>query len=121
MRIKLILFLFLFIFIGCSKEPIDLENLNFRNEKYYPINSDKPYSGPTFTLYENGQLQQEVNLKKGKKHGPFKTYYSNGQLESESTYKDGKEDGLWKTYNYDGQLKLEETYKDGELIETKRY
>ena len=87
---KKILLLLLFILIGCSKEPIDLENLNFRNEKYYPINSDKPYSGPTFILYENGQLQQEVNLKKGKEDGPFKSYYENGQLENEGIFKDGE-------------------------------
>ena len=95
---KKLLLLLLLILIGCSEtepEPIDIGTLNFRNETYYPINSDKPYSGSIFTLYENGQLEYEGTIKNGNKHG------------------------LWKRYDSNEQLYLEEIYNNGELVERK--
>ncbi len=119
---KKLILLLLLILIGCSKEPVNRDNLNFRNGTFYILNSDQPYSGPVFGLYQNGRLKSEGNIKDGLLHGPYKTYYYNGQVNEEGTYKDGKLDGLFKVYNSEnGQLKLEGTWKDGELIESKEY
>ena len=66
------------------------EMLIERNEVYYTRDTNKPYSGPVFTLYDNGQLQSEGTVKNGIEVGVWKTYYENGQLESEGTWKDGE-------------------------------
>ena len=110
---KKLLPILLLILIGCSEpEPMDIKNLNFRNEKYYYVNSDEPYSGPIFLLGNNGQLIQEGTFKNGVKEGYFKYYNDNGQVWNEITYKDGKQDGSYKIYYDNGQLEEERTYKD---------
>ena len=88
---KKILLLLLFILIGCSKEPINMDEMLIeRDQVYYTKDTNQPYSGPVFSLHENGQLQAEGTLKDGKEDGPFKSYYENGQLENEGTFKDGE-------------------------------
>ena len=115
--IKKLLPLLLLILIGCSEpEPINMDEMLIeRDDIFYTRDTNKPYSGPVFTLYENGQLEYERTLKNGKPDGHYKkyNYYENGQLKSEVTYKDGKRDGSLKTYHDNGQLKKETTYKDG--------
>jgi|TARA_B110000438_G_C15639904_1_gene574834 antitoxin component YwqK of YwqJK toxin-antitoxin module len=145
--IKKLLPLLLLILIGCSSpEPINIETMLIeRNDVYYTKDTNQPYSGPVFSLNENGQLQEELVLKDGELDGTYKSYYENGQLESEGTnkngqrdgpyksyyqngqlfqevtFKDGQVDGLWKYYNDNGQLQEERTYKDSELIDSKEY
>ena len=106
---KKLLLLVLLILIGCSEpEPINMnEMLNERDDIYYTKDTNQPYSGPVFSLHENGQLSNEGILKNGKLEGPFKTYHENGQLKTEGTYTDGLEYGLWKFYHSNGQLKEE--------------
>jgi len=87
---KKLLLLLLLILIGCSEpEPTDIETLNFRNDKYFLKNSDKPFSGEVFKSYPNGQYELYGSLKNGVPHGLIKSYFDNGQLEKEETFKDG--------------------------------
>ena len=45
--------------------------------------------------YRNGQLREEVPLRKGRRHGAVRTWHKNGVLASEETYRDGLlSDGL---------------------------
>ena len=136
--------LILFLFLGFSFGQVNLDTLNLRNETYYPINSDKGYSGSVFTLNDNGEKGSEGTLKNGKPNGLWKEYYINGQIIMVGNFKNGKKDGSWKeyygkngqlkekgTYNNgewdgpfksyyeNGQLEKEETYKDGKLIKSK--
>ena len=139
---KKILLLLLFILIGCSKEPINMDEMLIeRDQVYYTKDTNQPYSGPVFSLhengqlqaegtlkdgtldgfgrgyYKNGQLQAEVSMKDNKLDGSFKLYHENGQLSIEATFKDGKEDGVSKVYDENGQVLSEALYKDGELVE----
>ena len=119
---KKLLLLLLLILIGCSEpEPINIDTLNYRNNTFYSLNSEKPYSGPVFEPFWNGQFSMEGKIKNGKKDGLWKYYNDNGQLKSEGTYKNGKQHGPSKIYYENGQLKEERTYKDGELIWSKEY
>ena len=43
--------------------------------------------------YENGQLEQEVNVTDGYRNGVEKGYYLNGDLEYQINCKDDKENG----------------------------
>jgi antitoxin component YwqK of YwqJK toxin-antitoxin module len=102
---------------GCGK-VVTRSELNFRNGIFYPINSDKPFSGTKVSYYDNGQLKTLDNIKKGKLHGITLKYYKNGQLQYSRNYKKGKLHGLcqeWSSIN--GELRFSHNYKDGELVE----
>tara|TARA_B100000927_G_scaffold267391_1_gene241474 strand:+ start:382 stop:675 length:294 start_codon:yes stop_codon:yes gene_type:complete len=87
------LFLFslsIFFISGCGKEVQESE-LNFRNNLYYPLNSDSPYSGKIISYYPNSnlKLKSSENYKKGQKNGLSQTWYENGQLMMSLNYIDG--------------------------------
>ena len=100
---------------GSVKEPINYETtLVERKSVYYTKDTNKPYSGPVFSLYEvGGQKKSEGNLKDGELNGLWTDWYENGQKGDEGTYKDGKLDGLWTSWYENGQKEREVTYKDG--------
>ena len=92
---KKILLITLLLIVGCSKpEPINYETtLVNRKGVFYTNDTNKPYSGPVFSLYDDGKKKEEGN------------------------FKDGKSDGVWTEWNWNGQKEWERTYKDGEEIE----
>jgi len=132
---------------GSVKEPINYETtLVERDGVFYTKDTNKPYSGPVFSLYEDGKKKDEGSIKDGKKDGLSTEWYENGQKMSEGTYKegdkqglwtywyeengqkgrentfkDGKWDGLWTEWYKNGQKKVEGTWKDNKLISSKRW
>jgi len=112
----------LLLIVGCSKEPINIETtLVERDGIFYTKDTNKPYSGPVFSLYEGGEKKSEGNIKDGKGDGKWTLWYENGQKQSEKTYKDGKEDGLGTYWYENGKKSYEGTFKDGELIQEELY
>ena len=101
--------LLLFLLIGCSKESVELSKLQDRGGLYYKINSEEPYSGTSFELYDNGQKKSEGTYKDGKEDGLWTGWYDNGQKEIEGTFKDGKPDGLSTLWYENGQKRQEGT------------
>jgi len=130
---KKLLPLLLLILIGCSEpEPINMdEMLNLRDQVYYTKDTNKPYSGPVFSLHKNVEFNiQEGTLKEGKWDGLYKSFRRTGerigQEEYEINYKNGMKHGDWKHYYIsDDILKLtgrdEKTFVDDRLIMRKRY
>ena len=112
-----ILFTLLIILISFSfsQEPINYETtLIERDGLFYTKDTNKPYSGPVFTLYEDGQKKEEGSLKDGKMISKTKwKWYKNGQKWSEGNFKDGKVDGSFTFWYENGQKNYEENYKDG--------
>ncbi len=101
---------------GSEKKPINIETMLIqRKDVFYTKDTNQPYSGPVFSLYDNGQLELEGTIKDGKEDGPWKLYYENGQLNGTGSYKDGIKDGPYKSYYENGQLELEGTIKDGKI------
>ena len=100
------LLLFVLLIVGCSKEPINYEEmLNERDGIFYTKDTNKPYSGPVFSLYEDGKKKDEGTLKDGKMISRTEwEWYSNGQKKRERTYKDGKKIS-WKRWNRDGSVR----------------
>ena len=73
----------------------------------------KPITGICYGLYDNGNLQEEVELENGLKHGFYKNYHKNGNLSEEGSYKDDKfEDGVVKFYYESGELSKEVGFKN---------
>ncbi|MDP7666421.1 MAG: toxin-antitoxin system YwqK family antitoxin, partial [Candidatus Poseidoniia archaeon] len=115
MKQTLLIITALMLVVGCSK-PIDVDKLVERGGLLYEVNSDKPYSGPVFSLYENGQMSEEGTLKNGKADGKATEWNKNGQKSLEATFKDGELDGRETHWYVNGQKRIEETYKDGYRI-----
>ncbi len=67
----------------------------------YQQDSQNPYSGEVFDLYNNGNKKLEGSYKNGKENRKWTVWYENGQKASEGTNKDG-ELILQKCWDEDG-------------------
>ena len=112
--IKRVLLISLLLIVGCAK-PINENSLVDRNGVKYQQDSQNPYLGEVFDLYNNGNNKLEGSYK-NKKNGKWTVWYENGQKWSEITYKNGKEDGKWTYWYANGQMASEGTHNDGEKI-----
>ena len=124
MKRLLLIVLPLLLIVGCSSpEPINYEEtLNERDGVFYTKDTNKPYSGQVFSLYDDGKKKGEGTLKDGKMISKTEWEYNrNGQKSYEGTYKDGEYDGLWTMWYDNGHKKDETTYKDGKLISSKEW
>ena len=115
------LFLISFLLISCSPKEIPSNQLNERNNLYYEINSEIPFSGATLEYYPNGQIKYKKNYSEGKLYGLSERFYPNGQLEYQKNYKDKVLHGLYKTYSKYGELEDSRIYENNEGIETSYY
>ena len=104
--IKRVLLISLLLIIGCAK-PINENLLVDRNGMKYQQDSQNPYSGEVFELFNNGNKKLEGSYKNGEKNGKWTVWYENGQKGSEITYKNGKLDELWTQWNENGQKETE--------------
>ena len=107
----------LLISFSISQEPINYETtLIEKGQLYYTKDTNQPYSGPVFSLYENGKKKEEGSLKDGKQNGLWTSWYENGQKSGESNLTDGKFDGLQISWYENGQKNEEGYYKNGKRI-----
>ena len=131
MKQTLLIITALMLVVGCGgsekepeKEPININELVFKDRKgntdsrsrsriYYTKDTNIPYSGKAFRLYENGQKWQEATFKDGELDGLFTAWHENGQKETEGNYKNGEKDGKWTGWYGNGQKELAVTIKDG--------
>jgi len=134
--------LFILISFSFSQEAINYETtLIKKGQLFYTKDTNKPYSGQVFSLYDDGKKKEEGSLKDGKmisktiwkwyksgqkwsegnyKNGKvdrsFTFWYENGQKNYEENYKDGIKVGSWNGWYENGQKSSEGTYKDGEFV-----
>ncbi|HBO87791.1 MAG TPA: hypothetical protein DD620_03475, partial [Verrucomicrobia bacterium] len=113
----ILLSLSILLISGCGK-VVEESELKFIDGKYYPITSDKPYSGKMVSFYENGQMRFYGTIHDGIEVIPFVRYYKNGQLKesfSKNGYVEYYENGqLSEVYNKKDRT-LKEYYKNGQL------
>ena len=85
MKRLLLIVLPLLLIVGCSKEPINYETtLIERDEIFYTKDTNKPYSGQVFSLYDDGKKKGDGILKDGKMISKTEwEYYGNGEKKSE--------------------------------------
>ena len=113
---KYILLIIPFIISCSSPEPINADVMLIeRGGEYFSAAKNKPYSGPFFTLHDNGELKSEGNLKKGNLEDTFKEYSESGQILTDVTYKNGILNGPYKEYfkYLKGLVSEKGTYKNG--------
>ena len=100
---------------GCGEKGVNWDELDFREGIWYLKDSDAPYTGKSFTLWENGQKKGKLNFKDGKLDGRQVSWHENGQKKYEGNYKDGKKDGPATAWYSSGEKQEEGNYKDGEM------
>jgi antitoxin component YwqK of YwqJK toxin-antitoxin module len=134
MKRLLLIVLPLLLIVGCSKEPINYETtLIQRKGVFYTKDTNKPYSGQVFSLYENGQKKKEGTYKDGKKDGVWTKWDKWGSVREE-IWKDGEKVGLWTwwgnddhtnfkefTYYSNGKKERQQFYEDEKLSFTKEW
>jgi antitoxin component YwqK of YwqJK toxin-antitoxin module len=104
----------LLISFSISQEPVNYETTFVeRDGVYYTKDTNQPYNGQVFSLYEDGKKKEEGTIKDGKQNGLWTEWYENGQKWNEGTYSDGEIDGLFTEWYENGQKKSEGTLKDG--------
>lgn len=113
---KILLILIISISLTSYGESIMEYRLQNRNDVWYEIDKQIPYTGEALGYYENEKLQFKKNYKDGKLNGISIWYYENGQIRGKRNYIDGLEHGNFIAYYENGKLQNKGNYKDGELI-----
>ena len=70
-------------------------------------------TGKWISYYENGQLWDKGEWRRGERVGPWITYFNDGQLYFKGEYRNGSPEGPWMTYYQDGRLNAKGNYKNG--------
>ncbi|HIB32429.1 MAG TPA: hypothetical protein EYO45_04895 [Candidatus Marinimicrobia bacterium] len=123
-----IILILLYLIVGCSKptnervlikEPINYKKILVKDDDriFYTINTNKPYSGDVFSLYDDGKKKDEGALKNGRENGGWTYWHENGQKRSKGNYKNGDKYGKW-TYFYQNKQKTEVANSDGTINKT---
>ena len=81
-------------FLSCFEKATYTYHKNDKLEWKQNLKGDIPH-GTWISNYQNGQLEVEVNVENGKRHGHFERYYRNDQLETQGNFKYDVEDGPW--------------------------
>ena len=120
MKKILLIILPIVLIVGCSKEPINFEQMLVeRDNVYYTKDTNKPYTGEVFSLYDDGKKKSEGAFKDGYYNGKWTSWHSNGQKYTEGTFKDDYYDGKWTSWYENGQKYSVGIYKDGNVISEK--
>ena len=82
-----------------SQTKINVNHLLDYGGLKFMSNSDKPFNGKVFELYDNGRKHWEKRYIKGIATGYYKSWYKNGQLEFKGQLKQGLKKGLFTSYN----------------------
>ena len=64
---------------------------------------------------EEGQLREETELIRGKKHGRVVYYHANGEKEMEGFFALNHRAGIWQGWHEDGSPSFRSEYREGEL------
>lgn len=116
-KIGLIIILVI-IFSGCNLlNEISGNELEIKNNIYYKINSNKPFTGRVKVYSNRGSLLGKLSFRNGVIEGYYELYYENGSIESKGILPDG----FYKEYYENGNLYKEEIYRNDELYQEKIY
>ena len=111
----LLCFIAFIYFTGCSKEPINFENLSDEDGVLYKTGDKKPFTGQAIQYYDLDQKKSKLTYKKGIANGEYIFWYENGQVEEEGSFKNGQNEGLLSRWYENGQKMEEGTFNNGKL------
>ncbi len=101
-----------------AADPIDMYDLDYdeENDRFLVVGTRTGYTGPVYSVYDDGTKEEVGALKDGVENGPWVSYYEDGTKESEGTYVAGLEDGPWSYFYENGQLESSGLYDNGSLV-----
>ena len=89
------------------------EALSMQGEMAYYQN--KPFSGMSFTFWENKQMNELYSWEDGQMHGEYKQFTEKGKLVTLITYNQGTKEGPFEYYYETGAMQSRGAFKRGEL------
>jgi len=89
---------------GISETILRSQIQDRSDDLYYKKSSDKPFSGKMISLWQNGVLESETEIKNGVKQGTQKIYYDTGKIWSITKYKKNEKHGTEVIYLENGQV-----------------
>ena len=103
---KLYTLLSLFMIFGCSSpESINQDLLNKKDGVFYTKDTNEPYSGTVFSLYDDGNKESEWTLKDGRLDGLYTHWREDGIKLEVGSFKGGRLHGLVTYWSWiDGKL-----------------
>jgi len=101
---KLLITLMILTLYSCGETIIDSDSEYIEWTKNIIYYKGTPFSGTIVKKYSDGQLEEKIPLKDGKRDGLHESYYEDGQLKRKTPYKNGKKDGMEEQYYDNGQL-----------------
>lgn len=106
-----------------ESEAISKDSVDIIDSKVY-ISGD-PFSGTTYSKYDNGQLESVEHYENGFLHGSVARWYDNGQKQMEAMFRKGKLNGYFKGWFENGDLKydlnfFEDTRRDEAIKEDEK-
>ena len=101
-----------------EKEPIDMYDLDYdeENDRFLEVGTQIGYSGPIFSVYDDGTIESTGALKDGLETGKWVTYFEDGVKETEGAFENGLEVGPWSYFHENGNLESSGSYQDGSLV-----
>ena len=118
---KILPIFILLLTVSCSQKEVNYDQIVFRADIAYEINSDTPFTGTRTDYWDNGQAKTRETYRKGIKDGPFESLTYNGKFTTRTIWKNGEvvademyENGnLWVRTNFDPE--------SGEVVSDERY
>lgn len=100
-------------------EPVNTEQLNYRNDGVFLINTSTPFTGSYF-INIDGNIIEEGAYLNGKLHGKLVGYYPSGQVEYEGYATDGQVSST-NSFHENGQLQSQIEYLDNKPLLERYY
>lgn len=98
-------FVFALFFFAKGQEIKEIDGLFYSGQK--------PFTGTSFSYFNNGSVKMESSYKNGMKDGQFKLNFENGKLNEIRSYKNNEMHGIWITWNERGIKIGEANYFEG--------
>ncbi|MCK4466603.1 MAG: toxin-antitoxin system YwqK family antitoxin [Bacteroidales bacterium] len=124
---------------GEDIREVFVDKLELKEDLYFKKGDDVPFTGRTLYYFENDQMAEEINFRKGLRHGKVKMWnekgipiveadfingekhgqiilwYDDGQKRSVVNLKKNKREGESKIWYKNGAIKLKANYKNDML------
>ncbi len=96
-------------------QGVNFSQLEKRNDMYYLIKDETPYTGKCYQYFKSGQKGLKGQLVNGKRDGQWDYWYSDGQQKLSVQYKNGIKEGDWLFWYPNGQLKSKTHFINGKM------
>lgn len=107
---------------GVDYDELEVDYDRFGDKEFIICEGkEKFFSGITYSLYPNGNLEFYAFFSEGFKDGDFVEFYENSKIKCIQTMQRGRTYGLRKIFYEDGKMKSEGRYEYGVCLTLKEW